>query len=111
MSKADNASVRVKELAQEGITIKVMRAHLTIEGFTDKAITKALKDEGITGGAKRGFATDFYDWLAEGARDPDEVKAYIMGDGEYGETTKNIQKHLSHYTNIATMANAIWEAK
>lgn len=107
----DNIALRAEELAGEGITVKVIRAHLTIEGFGDKEITAALKKAGISGGKKRGFAAEFYDWLAECPRDMAEVEAYVLGLGVYEETSKNVQNHLSHYKNIAELANRIWVSK
>tara|TARA_R110000744_G_C19371578_1_gene562715 strand:- start:17090 stop:17680 length:591 start_codon:yes stop_codon:yes gene_type:complete len=63
-----------------------------------------------TGGNRSGFATKFYDWLAETARTADEVKAYIAGDGDHEDTSDNVKKHASHYVAIGAMAEKIWSA-
>lgn len=79
-----------------------IRAALKKKGFTQEEIEDALPTT-----ARRTFATDFYDWLAEEPRSEEETEAYILAE----ENSKNVKKHLSHYTNIANLAQRIWEAK
>lgn len=97
---------RIAELAQNGSSVKLIRAHLTIEGFSDKVISAAIKEAELTS-KKVTFASDFYDWLAEKPRSQEEAKEYIMDPAN----SQNVHNHLSHYLNIAELAARIWEAK
>lgn len=63
-----------------------------------------------TGGNRSSFAGKFYAWLSESVRSDDEVKAYVAGDGDYEDTSDNVQKHASHYLAIGSMAGKIWAA-
>ena len=96
---------RVEEL--KALPVAKIRATLTLEDYPAKDITAALKDAGVSG-KKVQFAESFYAWLAEGQRSADEVKAYVMGDGEFGETSNNTQTHLNHFMNIGDLARVIW---
>ncbi len=102
----------IEELIEEysDSPVAVIRAHLTIAGFNGKEVTEALKEAGISK-AKVGFNSHFYDWLAEEERDQEEVNAYILGDGEFGETSENIQRHRRHYALLGNLASRIWAAK
>lgn len=100
----------VKLLSKEGKTIKYIKAFLTLEGLDDAQSKEILEQCGVSG-KKVGFADSFYRWLAEAPRSKDEASAYILGEGEFGETSNNVQKHLSHYLNIADLASKIWETK
>ncbi len=106
-----NINERVAQLIKEGVTEKkVIQAHLVIEEYKPVDITKALKEAGLSA-KKASFANDFYDWLVEEVRSEEEVMQYVMGTDGHEETTANIQKHKSHYINIADMARAIHETK
>tara|TARA_R110000782_G_scaffold150445_1_gene243119 strand:- start:252 stop:569 length:318 start_codon:yes stop_codon:yes gene_type:complete len=98
-------SVRIEELSD--LPVAKIRATLTLEDYKAADITSALKESGLST-KKVAFAETFYGWLAIEERDEDEVNAYIMGDGEFGETSSNVQKHLNHYVNIANLARTIW---
>jgi len=99
---------RVEQLKLAGFDKRKIEAMLTLEDFSPKGIKEALKSEKA---APRNFAGLFYEWLAKENRNPEDVKNYIMGLGEYGETSSNIKNHLSHYTNIADLTRKIWELK
>jgi hypothetical protein len=88
-------------------TIGELKGFLKFNGFKDKDVKKVLEEEGIAKGKAKTFASDFYDWLVEGDRDAEEVEAYILGEGEYGDTSDNVKKHKAHYTNIAEFAARI----
>lgn len=79
-------------------------------GETVKTLNEVWKEAApkkATGGAK-GFAADYYDWLAEAERTEAEAKAFIMGeDVSYGETSKNTKAHLTHYLNIWALAETV----
>jgi hypothetical protein len=96
---------RVQELSE--LPVAKIRATLTLEDYAAKDITAALKDAGVSG-KKVQFAESFYGWLADEQRDDSDVRAYILGDGEFGETSGNVQNHLNHYVNIADLARLIW---
>jgi len=67
------------------------------------------KGEGVP---RVSFASKFYDFLVStpGGTKAD-AEAYIMGKGAYGETTGNVQNHLSHYMGIWKLARTIEEGK
>lgn len=91
---------RIEALLNEGLDLKKVRAYLVIEDYKNVDIEAAIKELGLSTKAKKGFAAEYYDWLADGIRTEDEVIGFIQGNGEYGETTPNIKKHKSHYLNI-----------
>lgn len=96
----------VKKMASEGAAIKKIRAYLTLEDVSDKDASLYIDELGLKG-SKRGFAAEFYDWLAEGQRTNFEINEYILNP----ENSQNVHKHLSHYKNIADLANRIWASK
>lgn len=100
---------RIAELVETESSIKVVRAHLTIEGFKDKEITSAIKEAGLRS-VKKGFASFYYDFLV--AEEPTKVEAedFIDGHGSYGVTTKNVRAHKSHYLGLWELANRIRQA-
>ncbi len=108
MNTVNTVAQRVAELLAEGKEKRIIEATLTLEGYRPKDIKAATKE---LAQAKTNFAALFYDWLATECRTEEECEAYIMGEGEFGETSANTQAHLSHYMNIARMSIAIWEAK
>lgn len=97
---------RVVELSESGLPTKKIRATLQLEDFSDKDISAAIKEAGITS-RRASFANEFYDWLAEAPRDSEEVKKYILNE----KNSENVRKHLSHYAGIADMARKIHEQK
>lgn len=101
---------RIEELRGNGLNDKKVRAYLVLEDFSAKDITEAFKS---LGGAKKakGFAAEYYEWLAANPRTSEEATQYIKGAGEFGETSDNVKKHLSHYLNIQSLASTIWESK
>jgi len=54
------------------------------------------------------FRSTYYDWIV-GNPDAtlDQAKAYIMGEGEYGPTSENIQKHASAHLNVFSMTRRL----
>lgn len=93
----------------DGVADTKIRAKLVLNDVPAKLIAEAFKACKPEKAVKQGFAAQFYDWLSAGKRSDAAIKAYIMGEGEYGETSKNTKNHLSHYTNIAKLANSIWD--
>lgn len=74
-------------------------------------VWKEASPKKATGGAK-GFAADYYDWLAEAERTEAEAKAFIMGENVlYGDTSKNTKAHLTHYLNIWALAETVRSGK
>ena len=106
-------NARIEELRANDpkITITKIRAYLTIDGYSAKNINSAIKEADGLSKSKKGFANDYYEWLAVKPRKDWEAEDYIEGDGEYGETTPNIKKHKSHYLNIYNLSKTIWDAK
>ena len=63
------------------------------------------KSEGV---ARSGFANDYYNYLIGNPKmTQDEAKAFIMGEGDFAETSANVQKHMSHYLGIWKLVNTI----
>ena len=110
VEKYPEALVEVQKFNEAGKPIKYIRAYLTLEGIDGKeadAIVKAINPTSKRG--KGGFAADYYDFLAEKKRTKEEAENYIMGKGEYGETSGNVKNHLSHYLNIWELTVRIWK--
>ena len=103
---------RINDLQATSIANNVakIRASLTLEDFTAKDIAAGLKEAGITGAKAATFANVYYDWLAAGERTDLEALDYIMGDGEFGETSANVMKSKAHYLNIHALTIRIWNA-
>lgn len=120
------ASIQGKDLSsEEGFASAVAALVETLKGATEKsaaALIRALaKKEGIecfkkakesTGEGRPGFATGYYDWLAANPScTKEEATAFVMGTDGHAETSENVKRHLSHYLNLATLANRIAEAR
>ena len=97
---------RVAELTEAGEALKIIRATLTIEGYSNKEIATATKGLATAKGGD-GFAGRFYSWLAEEQRDMSDVELYILNP----DNSENVRSHLSHYKGIAVLANTIWSNK
>lgn len=104
-----NTLIEIIEANKES-PIAVIRAYATIEGFSGKEVTEALKEAGISK-AKIGFNDTFYTYLSDGVRTEAEIKAYILGDGEFGETSDNVVNHLSTYLAIGRLAIRLYSLK
>ena len=98
---------RIMELDKQGLTKTKIVAHLTIEDIPPKLQAAAFEECNMTKSKPVTFASAYYDWLAYSARTAQEAHDYIMGDGEYGETSKNVQAHRSHYLNIWELAQRV----
>ena len=69
---------RIAELraATPDISVKKLRAYLAIDDFSNKDISIALKEAGISV-ARKSFKAEFNTWLIEKARTEAEAKAFI----------------------------------
>jgi hypothetical protein len=103
-------TTRINELQAQGLTIAKIKAFLTLEDYSAKDIAAGLKAAGVSSKPKT-FASEYYNWLAESQRLRTEALDYILGFGEYGETSKNVQAHKSHYINIWELSVTIWAQK
>lgn len=110
MTTLNNAIKRIKELTEAGYTTAKIRAMLTLEDYTPKEIKEAMAEANMKPKATT-FASEYYTFLSAYHRTKEEAEEYIMGGGVYGETTTNVQKHLSHYLNIWELTNTIWAQK
>lgn len=75
------------------------------KGETVKELNEAWKEaqpKKASGGAK-GFAAEFYDWLAEDSRTELEARDYILSP----DNSKNVHNHLTHYLNIWALAETV----
>lgn len=61
-----------------------------------------------TGTGRSSFASDFYAFLSEAKKTEEEIKAYVLGEGDHKDTSANTKKNLSHYLAIGKMAIKIW---
>jgi hypothetical protein len=98
-------SKRVKEMSD--MPVAKIRATLILEDYTAKDIQEALAEAGLSG-KKVAFAESYYGYLSSEERSKAEAIDYIMGRGEFGETSPNVQKHLNHYLGIHALSVAIW---
>lgn len=101
---------RINELKESGLTLAKIKAMLTIEDYTAKEIAQGIKDAGVSIKPKT-FASDYYDWLSASIRTKEEATDYILGQGEFGDTSDNTKKHRSHYLNIWELSATIWNSK
>lgn len=99
----------VIEEIKEDRKVSEIKSYLNILGYKAKEINDALLVADISK-AKSTFNPSFYTYLSEGKRSKAEVKAYILGEGEYGETTDNVVKHLSFYSSIGDLSRRIFES-
>lgn len=110
-----NVTPSIEELlrskADLGWTKKKIEAFLILEDFTPARIKKAFESAGLVHAKPVTFASEYYDWLAVEARTVEEATAYILGTGEFGDTSANVQKHKSHYLGIHGLSVAVWGAK
>ena len=79
------------------------------KGFTVADLNAAWKEATPAAATRtqRGFASDYYDWLAEAPRSEVEARAFIMGESDYGDTTANTKNHLTHYLNIWALCETV----
>mgnify|MGYP003631792949 CR=1 FL=1 len=73
------------------ISVKKLRAHLTLEDFTNKQISVALKELEITG-ERKSFKADFNAWLIEDARTETEAKEFIEEFGSENDHRQESQR-------------------
>lgn len=108
-----NAIKAAKAIVKKDTSIskKKLEAFLTIEDYSPADIKAAIKE--VLGDTikPKTFATEYYEYLGAKLRTKEEVEAYILGNGEYGETSANVQKHKSHYINIWELTAKVWGAK
>ena len=94
--------------ANEGDTITVLRARMTIEGYKPKVITEAIAEAKAAGTLdvqerSTGFVKGFYTFLKT-ARTEAEVLDYIHTD-----TSNNVKNHETHYLGVWSLTVAVRE--
>ena len=99
---------RITELNE--LPVAKIRATLTLEDYSVKDITEALKEAGLST-KKIAFTETYYAWLEVEQRTEADAKDYILGEGEFGETSANVQNHVNHYLKIHGLSATIWESK
>lgn len=109
LSAFDKSSVDMaaKAAAQSGITgaKDLYMAWGKEKGIVAKALEQEWKDaqpEKASGGGAKGFADQYYDWLAQEARTEQEAHDLIMGN-----ESQNVRNHLTHYLNIWALAETV----
>lgn len=112
VSNAADSKEAVIELLKAGCPKAILKTVVMdvypISAKAIEEITKEWEAENKSTTRKAGgFAADFYNWLAEEARSEQEAHDYIMGLGEYGDTTKNTKAHLTHFLNIWALAETV----
>jgi len=101
---------RIETLMAMGLEKAKIRATLTLEDYPAKLVTEAFKSLKVSTKAPT-FASSYYEFLSTTKRSEAECIGYIQGLGVYDETSSNVKKHQSHYLSIASLAEAIWDAK
>lgn len=73
-------------------------------GESAKALEEAWKaaQPAKTSSSPRGFADQYYDWLAEQSRSEQEAHDLIMSN-----ESQNVRNHLTHYLNIWALAETV----
>jgi len=101
----------IKEEALNGTPKAKIKAKLVLNyDLTESAANKIVSE--VLGKAKApNFIDGFYSWLEEGVKSEADIKAYILGEEEFAPTSNNVKKHLSHYTRIAQLTNAVHASK
>lgn len=109
LSAFDKSSVDMaaKASAQSGITgaKDLYMAWGKEQGIVAKALEQEWKDaqpERAAGGGAKGFADQYYDWLAGGTRTEQEAADLILGN-----ESANVRNHLTHYLNIWALAETV----
>lgn len=98
---------RINALIKDGVTETArVKAYLIIDGYKAKEIKEALKRLGVTG-IRKEFRASFHDFLVEKNPTEAEVTDYVMGKGEYGETSDNVKRRLNVYLKEYKLANRI----
>lgn len=100
---------QIAELINQGKTKKYIEAFLVLEGLSNKRIKELLKEAGLEGQKKKSFNIEYYAFLSSGYRTKEEAEDYILGFGEYGETSNNVVNHLGHYLSIYRLSVAIYD--
>ena len=95
---------RITELAEISTSTKVIRAHLTIDGYSAKEIKEGMElaELSVT---RASFKTDFYAWLLESPRTEAEFLAYLSENG-----SANVLKHESSHRKVWELTLDIREA-
>lgn len=106
LTQASSTQDGARISAESGITgaKEVYMAWGKEGGVSAKELEAAWKEaqpEKAKSGAK-GFAEQYYDWLAESSRTEQEAADLILGN----EST-NVQNHLTHYLNIWALAETV----
>ena len=105
---------------EEGFKGAIDKVMATTKGVTDNSaaslIRRAAKAAEIEcwkkpkgeGKGRSGFAGTFYTWLRSNPKATEaQATAYVMGTDGNTETSGNVQKHIKHYLNIASLVRDI----
>ena len=73
---------RIAELREQtpDISVKKLRAYLAIDDYTNKEISLALKEAGVSV-VRKSFKAAFNIWLIEAPRTEEEAKKFIDEEG------------------------------
>jgi len=82
-----------------------------VRAYCKKNELEVYKKPKAEGKGRGGFASDYYEFLASNpTMSAEEATAYVMGEGDHPETSKNTKNHKSHYLNIHALVNRIANA-
>lgn len=126
ISKADRNQIVEDTLegldldSEEAFELAVGNVVAAVQGATERSAAALIRSYGKKndlpvyskpkgeGTGRVGFASKYYDFLVSNpAVDEDTAKAYIMGEGDFEDTSENVQRHASHYMAIWKLANRI----
>lgn len=73
---------RIAELSEAtpDMSVGILRAYLKIDGFSNKEVSIALKESGIST-VRKSFKSEFNSWLVEAPRTEEEAKIFIDENG------------------------------
>jgi len=109
MSISKEVKKELNALIASGATLKKIRGYLAYNDVSEEDTKELIAGLGL--GGRRTFVDSYYGFLATGHRNRSEAEDYINGLGEYGETSDNVKKHLSHYLKIWELSHNVWATK
>ena len=99
-----NINEKVANLAANGLALKLIKATLTLDGYSVKAINEACKGCSALTTRSQGFRHQFYALLAESQRSTEDVNDYIVEQG-----SANVINKSQNFLDIANLAREIHE--
>jgi hypothetical protein len=103
----ESAIARINELMADGYESKKIRACLILEDFPAKVISDAMKECSPKASPREGFKASYFKWLGDWPRSEAEAKEYILGNGEFGDTSPSVKRNLATNLNVWRLVNRV----